>query len=87
MAASGDGPTAARLLGSALRHREDTGLRRSEPDQVHLDRFIQPARASMGSADWQDAQSTGRDLSIEDALAEGLAVRVEQSQPTRSFVG
>ncbi len=80
LAALGDVTGSATVLGSAQRHRDENSLRRPEPDQVHVDRFIQPARASMAPADWQRAFDAGSALSIEAALADGLARPPDRSE-------
>ncbi len=74
LAVLGHGPAAARALGCAQRHRADAGLPRSEPDEAHLARFLDPVRADLDPAQWQQAMAGGGVLTIEQALADGLAV-------------
>lgn len=71
--ALGNGERAACLLGASDHHRERSGMHRTQPDQVHLDRFVIPARDSVASGDWKRAYEAGKSMSIEAAVAEGLA--------------
>jgi len=72
-AALGEGALAATLLGASDRQREVAGIPRADPDQRHLDRFVAPARGALGPAEWDQAHARGARLSIEDAVAEGVA--------------
>lgn len=72
-AALGDGLPAATVMGSVQRHRRALHMHRAEPDQAHLDRFIEPVRASLDPEVWQRAFDAGAALSIEAALALGLS--------------
>lgn len=71
--ALGNGERAACMLGASDHHRERSGMHRTQPDQVHLDRFVIPAKDSVASADWKRAYEAGKSMSIEAAVAEGLA--------------
>ena len=82
-AALGDAVRAATLLGAADRQRELAGMPRAEPDQRHLDRFLDPAQRALGSHEWDRARARGAAMSIEDAVAEGVA----RPGDIRSFSG
>lgn len=71
----GDAQRAARLLGTAQRQREVTGIPRAEPDQKLLDRFIEPVRQSTDPHTWTEALRRGASLSIEEAVAEATSSR------------
>ncbi len=56
----GHGPRAATLLGAAEKQRRIAGIPRAAPDQQHLDRFIEPARARVAEADLERRLSQRR---------------------------
>lgn len=66
---------AATLLGTAEKQRELTGIPRPEPDQQHLDRFIEPARRSVPEEAWIGALTRGALLTIEDAVSQATSDR------------
>ncbi|GAB3061518.1 LuxR family transcriptional regulator [Intrasporangium mesophilum] len=68
-AAFGDAARAANLLGVAERQRDITGISRSAPDQVLLDRFVAPLQAATDSEHWHEAYTRGLSLTIEAAVA------------------
>jgi hypothetical protein len=74
-AALGHAERAATLLGTAEKQRELAGLPRPEPDQQHLDRFIDPARRSVPEQAWIDALARGALLTIEDAVSQATSDR------------
>ena len=69
----GDSQRAARLLGTADCQRERTGIPRGEQDQIHLDQFLGPARSTLSDEAWVGAYTEGRQLTMDEALAEGLS--------------
>jgi hypothetical protein len=75
LAALGDASGAALVLGSAQRRRDELGFGRAAPDQAHVDRFIEAARAATPAPDWERATQAGAGMSLEEALAAGLAER------------
>ncbi|MBA2715492.1 MAG: hypothetical protein H0U51_00225 [Propionibacteriales bacterium] len=66
---------AASLLGASDNQREIAGIPRPAPDTEHLNRFIAPAKSSLRGQDWDRAYAGGRSLSIDAAIAEGMAAR------------
>jgi len=72
-AACGDVERAASLLGASDHQRDIAGIPRAAPDQAHLDRFIAPARRSIGPQEWSRSYAAGKSLSIDAAVVEGLA--------------
>ena len=68
----GEPQRAATLLGSAQAQREAVGIPRARPNQTLLDRFVEPARASLPSPMWQRAADRGALLTLEDAASEAL---------------
>ena len=74
-AALGHAERAATLLGTAEKQRELAGLPRPEPDQQHLDRFIDPARRSVPEQAWIGALARGALLTIEDAVSQATSDR------------
>ncbi|MDQ3485649.1 MAG: tetratricopeptide repeat protein, partial [Actinomycetota bacterium] len=75
MAGLGHLGRAASLLGAAEHHRELSGIPRTAPDQGHLDRFIGPARQSLSTQEWERAYTAGKAMSLEAAVAAGLATQ------------
>ena len=69
----GHGERAASLLGASDNQRELSGIPRAAPDDEHLSRFITPARRSLPGQEWEHAYAAGRSLSLEAAIAEGMA--------------
>jgi hypothetical protein len=74
-AGMGHAEHAATLLGTAEKQRELAGIPRPEPDQQHLDRFIDPARRSISERAWVDALTRGALLTIEEAVSRATADR------------
>ncbi len=71
----GHAEQAATLLGAAEKQRKLAGLPRPEPDQQHLDRFIDPARRSVPEQAWIGALARGALLTIEDAVSRATSDR------------
>jgi hypothetical protein len=69
----GNPERAARVLGASDCQRDRSGIHRNGPDQTHLDRFIVPARRSVAASDWDRSYAAGMSMSVEEALAEGMA--------------
>ena len=82
----GDPERAATLLGAAENQREAAGIPRPQPDQHHLDRFIGPARSSVEAQQWERAYRIGRGMTLEAAVARGLAGRAKHER-TPTAVG
>ena len=72
-AAFGDAARAATMLGIADHQREVTGISRTAPDQVLLDRFVAPLKAASDPERWQEAYAGGTGLTVEAAVAEGTS--------------
>ncbi|MGW5237700.1 ATP-binding protein [Monashia sp. NPDC004114] len=70
-AAFGDAARTATMLGVADHQREVTGISRTAPDQVLLDRFIAPLEAATDGELWQRAYAAGAGLTIEEAVSQG----------------
>lgn len=83
-AAFGEPVRTARLLGAADHQRQLAGLPRPTPDQRHLDHFVVPARDSLAPDAWRDAYSSGKSLTIEDAVAESMATPDRTPVPRHS---
>jgi len=62
--------SAARFYGAAEAHMDYTGIRRDPADEAFLAPLIEDARASLGDAVFDAADSAGRRLSYEAAIAE-----------------
>ena len=65
----GKAEQAATLLGTAEKQRELAGIPRPDPDQQHLDRFIEPARRSVSDEAWAAAFEGGVRLTVEEAIS------------------
>jgi hypothetical protein len=65
---------AARLMFAAATAREQRGLRLRSRDEVRQNRQRNKARAALGAARFEALTPAGQALSIEDAIAEALAV-------------
>ncbi|HEV8055744.1 MAG TPA: adenylate/guanylate cyclase domain-containing protein [Nocardioidaceae bacterium] len=76
LAELGSAELAARLMGTADAQRTRSGLPRPAPDQVILDRSLDVAKAALPAEDWARAYGAGAAVSIDQAVAEGLALRV-----------
>jgi tetratricopeptide (TPR) repeat protein len=72
-AARGRSARAATLFGGAEALREDVGAEFSPAELATLERKIAPARARLGPSAWDAAVAAGRDLPIEDLIAEARA--------------
>ncbi len=75
MAAAGLGQwaRALRLFGAASALREAAGIPQIQPTVVaRFDRYLGPARAALGAAVATAAEAQGRDLDLDQALAEAL---------------
>lgn len=75
MSALGEANLAARLMGTADTQREVVGIPRSRPDTVLLDRSLAPAKQQLSPTEWDRAHFGGRQLTIDQAVAEALGVR------------
>lgn len=67
LAGLGANERAAQLAGAADQLREVSGIPRSEPDQVLLERALGPARAVTGNAVWGREYAAGRGLTVDQA--------------------
>jgi len=76
--------TAASLLGASDKQRDLAGMPRSPPDQQHLDRSVVPARRVLAEQDWDSAYATGQTMSLDEAVSEGLAARLDAHSLARS---
>ncbi len=74
LALQGDSERALRLAGAASLVRESLNLPLSAADQRRLDEALEPARQALGEAAAARAWNAGRDLPLDDAMAEALAV-------------
>jgi non-specific serine/threonine protein kinase len=72
-AARGDWENAARLFGVAEAQAAQTGLHRDPTDEAFLAPLIAKARSALGTDAFNKAESRGRLLSYEDAMAEAQA--------------
>ena len=71
---AGDAELAASLLGAADAKREGVGMPRVNTDDALLERFVGPARATVGPARWDPAYRRGRSDSLEEAVARATSV-------------
>jgi hypothetical protein len=69
-AAVGDWARAARLLGTAEALREQMGLHREPTDEETLAQIIGRTRAALGDSAFAAAESEGRAVSFDEAIAE-----------------
>jgi tetratricopeptide (TPR) repeat protein len=65
-----------RLLGAAQAAREGIGIGR-QAHALHAERFEVDARAALGKTAFDQAWSNGRTLTLEETIAEGLALAAE----------
>jgi predicted ATPase/class 3 adenylate cyclase len=72
-AARGEWENAARFFGVAEAQAAQTGLHRDPTDEAFLAPLIAKARSALGTDAFNDAESRGRLLSYEDAMAEAQA--------------
>jgi predicted ATPase/class 3 adenylate cyclase len=72
-AALGHAEQAGVLLGAAEKQRELSGIPRPDPDQQHLDRFVEPARRSLPDDTWERAFARGARLTLDEAVAQATA--------------
>jgi predicted ATPase/class 3 adenylate cyclase len=63
------------LLGAADKQRQLAGIPRPEPDQQHLDRFVEPARRSVPDGTWKRALAEGAQLTIDQAVSQATSDR------------
>jgi non-specific serine/threonine protein kinase len=85
-AASGAFERAARLFGAAESTHELIGNPVKEPERTIYQRYIDRARASMDTADFQVAWHAGRALPLESAVAEALLpIKVVAAGENRPF--
>jgi hypothetical protein len=84
LARLGQVETAASLLGASDKQRDLAGMPRSPPDQQHLDRSVVPARRVLAEQDWDSAYATGQTMSLDEAVSEGLAARLDAHSLARS---
>ena len=73
-ASAGDAELAASLVGAADAKREGVGMPRVMSDDALLERFVGPARATVGPERWESAYRRGRSDSIEEAVARATSV-------------
>jgi hypothetical protein len=59
------------MLGVADHQRAVTGISRTAPDQVLLDRFLAPLKGATAAELWEQAHARGAGLTIEAAVSEG----------------
>ena len=71
-AEKGVGERAARLLGAAAKLREPIGFPQVPVDQRETEALVTPVRAVVGEVAWQSAYAAGRELSLDEAVAEAL---------------
>ena len=71
----GDVETSARLYGTAEAIREQANLPRPSPDAAHLNRSLAKSRSTISEAVWNTYVNSGRGLTAEDAVAEGIKAR------------
>jgi len=64
----------ARLLGAVSALREEIGVRVPPMTQVYYDEYVPQAKAQVTALAWDDAWQAGRAMSLDDALAEALAL-------------
>jgi predicted ATPase/transcriptional regulator with XRE-family HTH domain len=69
VAAHGDPLRAAHLFGAAESLREVFGARTLPADRATIERYLRPARESIGQRAWRDAAATGHRMPLEDAVA------------------
>jgi hypothetical protein len=67
-AAAGSPERAAELAGCADARRMALTMRRTPEDHQQLDRFLEPARAALGSPDFDAARRGGTSLSVAESL-------------------
>lgn len=78
----GDSTTAARLLGTADEQRRVAGLSRSQPDTDHLNHSLNQAMQVVPGDVWAAAYTSGRELTIPEAIGEALS-----DEPRLRFAG
>ncbi len=75
---------AARLFGAAAALREAVGLPREPIDQRPYERHVAEVRTALSEAQFTAAWAEGRTMTLEDAVAEALAVA---DNPVTAAVG
>ncbi len=80
----GHAERAATLVGGSDHQRELAGMPRPPVDVEDLSRFIVPAKSSVGHQEWDRAYTRGRTLSIDAAVAEGMAARPALSAASKA---
>jgi non-specific serine/threonine protein kinase len=73
----------ARLYGAAQSQSQKTGMRRDAADEAFLAPLVERARAELATG-YEAAETTGRSLSYEDAIADARACLAEVSTPSRN---
>jgi predicted ATPase/transcriptional regulator with XRE-family HTH domain/Tfp pilus assembly protein PilF len=74
----GRGKRAARLLGAATVLRETIGAPRPVPEQIATEQAVAEARTALGEEAWVEAFTTGRALSLEQAIAYAMESAVPE---------
>jgi non-specific serine/threonine protein kinase len=83
----GHGERAARLFGAAEALREVIAVPISPLDRPHYERYLAAARASTGEDAFAAAWAAGRELSLEQAVAEARAVAVKVRMGGQRSIG
>ena len=73
--ARGEGVRAATLFGAAEAAREELGVPIRPVDQERYERFVASSRRGQGETAWTSAWSTGRALSLQQAIDHALSAR------------
>jgi DNA-binding CsgD family transcriptional regulator len=80
-AAGGQPEQAARLFGASAALADAVGYAFELPERLPNERAMTEVKATMGDAAFTAAWNAGRDLSLDCAVAEALAVRPTASEP------
>ena len=65
---------AARLFGTADRHREESEMKRPFWDRIRYDADVEATKSTLGPAAFRREWNEGSDLSLQDAVAVALQV-------------
>jgi predicted ATPase/DNA-binding CsgD family transcriptional regulator len=82
IAAAGQPEQAARLFGASAALADAVGYAFGLPERAAHERAVAGLKATMGDAAFADAWNAGRDLSLDQAVAEAAAVRPPAIEPT-----
>ncbi|MFL5759726.1 MAG: ATP-binding protein [Thermomicrobiales bacterium] len=80
VAASGQPEQAARLFGASAALADSVGYEFAFPERAAHERAMAALKATMGEAAFADAWNAGRDLSLDQALAEAATLRPAEIQ-------